>query len=108
MRVAFEPEALEDLDWWMDKDRQTGLKVLQLIRKIQRDRFEGSGRPEPLNGDLSGWWSRRINDEHRLVYKVDVSGKDPFLIVAQCRDHYDDRADARPAARPVARHAVSR
>lgn len=90
MRVAFEPEALEDLDWWMDKDWKTGLKVLKLIREIQRDPFEGIGKPEPLKGDLSGWWSRRITDEHRLVYKVDGSGKDQLLIVAQCRGHYDD------------------
>ena len=90
MRVAFEPEALEDLDWWMDKDRKTGLKVLKLIREIQRDPSEGIGKPEPLKGDLSGWWSRRINDEHRLGYKVDGSGKDQLLIVAHCRGHYDD------------------
>jgi toxin YoeB len=44
----------------------------------------------PLRGSLSGWWSRRITDEHRLVYKVDGSGKDQLLIVAQCRGHYDD------------------
>lgn len=90
MRVAFEAEALEDLDWWMDKDRKTGLKVLKLIREIQRDPFEGIGKPEPLKGDLAGWWSRRITDEHRLVYKVDGGGKDQLLIVAQCRGHYDD------------------
>jgi toxin YoeB len=74
----------------MNKDRKTGLKVLQLIRQIQRDPFEGTGKPEPLKGDLSGWWSRRINDEHRLVYKVDGAGKDQFLFVAQCRGRYDD------------------
>ncbi len=90
MRVAFEPEALEDLDWWMDKDRKTGLKVLKLIHEIQRNPFEGTGKPEPLKGDLSGWWSRRIMDEHRLVYKVDGSGKDQLHIVAQCRGHYDE------------------
>jgi toxin YoeB len=90
MRVAFEAEALEDLDWWMDKDRKTGLKVLKLIREIQRAPFEGIGKPEPLKGDLSGWWSRRITDEHRLVYKVDGTDKDQLLIIAQCRGHYDD------------------
>lgn len=90
MRVAFEPDALEDLDWWMDKDRRTGLKVLKLIREIQRDPFDGIGKPEPLKGDLSGWWSRRITDEHRLVYKIDGAGKDQILIVAQCRGHYTD------------------
>lgn len=90
MRVAFEPEALEDLDWWMDQDRKTGLKVLKLIREIQRNPFEGIGKPEPLKGDLSGWWSRRVNDERRLVCKVDGSGKDQWLIIAQCQGHYGD------------------
>jgi toxin YoeB len=84
MRVAFEPEALEDLDWWMDKDGKTGLKVLKLTREIQRDPFEGIGKPEPLKGDLSGWWSRRINQEHRLVYRPTEDG----LLIAQCRYHY--------------------
>lgn len=90
MRVALEAEVLEDLDWWMDKDRKTGPKVLKLIREIQRDPFEGIGKPEPLKGDLAGWWSRRVTDEHRLVYKVDGSVKDQLLIIAQCRGHYDD------------------
>ncbi len=90
MRVVFEADALEDLNWWMDKDRKTGLKVLKLISEIRRDPFQGIGKPEPLKGELSGWWSRRITDEHRLVYTVDGSGKDPLLIVAQCRGHYDD------------------
>jgi toxin YoeB len=64
MRAAFEPEAL---DCWMDKDRKTGLKVVKPIRDIQRDPFEGIGKPEPLKGDLSGGWARRITDAHRLV-----------------------------------------
>jgi toxin YoeB len=100
MRVTFEPEALEDLDRWMDKDRKTGLKVLKLIREIQRDPFEGIGKPEPLKGDLSGWWSRRVTDEHRLVYKIDGSGKDRWLIIAQCRGHYDARTCQFPAQAP--------
>jgi len=79
-----------DLDCRMNKDRKTGLKVLKLIRQIRRDRFEGTGKPEPLKGDLSGWWSRRIKGERRLVYRVDGSSKDQFLIVAQCRGRYDE------------------
>jgi Txe/YoeB family toxin of toxin-antitoxin system len=55
-----------------------------------RDRFEGTGKPEPLKGDLSGWRSRRIKGERRLVYRVDGSSKDQFLIVAQCRGRYDE------------------
>ena len=90
MVVVFEADALEDLNWWMDKDRKTGLKVLKLISEIRRDPFQGIGKPEPLKGELSGWWSRRITDEHRLVYTVDGSGKDQLLIIAACHGHYDD------------------
>ena len=90
MRVVFEADALEDLNWWMDKDRKTGLKVLKLISEIRRDPFQGIGKPEPLKGELSGWWSRRITDEHRLVYTVDGSRKDQLLIIAACHGHYDD------------------
>lgn len=66
----------------MDKDQRTGLKVLQLISEISRRPFAGIGKPEPPKGEPSGWWSRRITDEHCLVYTVDRSGQDPFLIAA--------------------------
>ena len=59
-------------------------RVNELIRDTERDPFRGLGKPEPLKGDLSGWWSRRINGEHRLVYRV----KDGALEIAQCRTHY--------------------
>ena len=59
-----------------------------LIEECRRNPFKGTGKPEPLGGNLSGWWSRRINQEHRLVYRVAGSGTEQTLQVAQCRYHY--------------------
>lgn len=63
-------------------------KLNALIEECRRHPFKGTGKPEPLGGNLSGWWSRRINQEHRLVYRVTGSGKDQTLQVAQCQYHY--------------------
>ena len=82
--LEFDPAALEDLAWWVEKDRKQALRVIKLIETVQRDPFQGIGQPEPLKHDLSGCWSRRINDEHRLVYQV---LKDKIRILA-CRYHY--------------------
>jgi len=72
--------AFEDLAWWIEQDRAQAL----LVREIQREPFSGIGKPEPLKHELSGCWSRRINQEHRLVYQVFV---DKIRILA-CRFHY--------------------
>jgi toxin YoeB len=82
--LEFDPAAFEDLAWWVEKDRKQALRTIRLIEAIQRDPFQGMGQPEPLKHDLSGCWSRRINDEHRLVYQV---LKDKIRILA-CRYHY--------------------
>ncbi|HTG38609.1 Txe/YoeB family addiction module toxin [Sphingomonas sp.] len=63
-------------------------KLNGLIEECRRHPFKGTGKPEPLGGNLSGWWSRRINQEHRMVYRVSGSGEDQVLQVAQCRYHY--------------------
>ncbi|MFD3507327.1 Txe/YoeB family addiction module toxin [Nocardia sp. NPDC058666] len=84
MRVIFAKAALEDLTHWIDTDRKLALRIMRLIDEIERDPFAGIGKPEPLRGDKSGYWSRRINDEHRLVYAI--QGND--LLVAQARYHY--------------------
>jgi toxin YoeB len=68
--------------------RTHGAKVNTLIEECRRDPFKGTGKPEPLGGNLSGWWSRRISHEHRLVYRVAGSGEEQVLQVAQCRYHY--------------------
>ncbi|WP_207532864.1 Txe/YoeB family addiction module toxin [Desertivirga arenae] len=84
MKILFTTAGWEDYLHWQQYDKSVLKKINALIMEIERMPFEGTGKPEPLKHDLSGWWSRRINLEHRLVYKVD---KD-VLIVLQCRYHY--------------------
>ena len=68
--LEFDPAGFEDFAWWVENDRKTALKIIKLIKDIQRNPFEGTGQPEKLKYELSGCWSRRINQEHRLVYEV--------------------------------------
>jgi toxin YoeB len=82
--LEFDPAAFEDLAWWVEQDRAQALRVIRLIREAHRAPFEGIGKPEPLKHELSGCWSRRINQEHRLVYQVHP---DKIRILA-CRYHY--------------------
>jgi toxin YoeB len=70
------------------QDAKLFTKVNALIEECRRHPFKGTGKPEPLGGNLSGWWSRRISHEHRLVYRVTGSGAEQVLQVAQCRYHY--------------------
>lgn len=84
-RIAFLPQAFEDFNWWASHDRRVYARVVQLVRDIGREPFSGLGKPEPLKHELRGLWSRRITDEHRLVYKV----TDDKVIVVSCRFHYD-------------------
>jgi len=84
MRVTFVKVAFEDFEHWVSTDRKMALRIMRLIGDIQRDPFNGLGKPEPLKGDKSGYWSRRITDEHRLVYSV---AGDTITIV-QARYHY--------------------
>ena len=88
MNVAFWPTAWDDLRHWQDHDAKIAEKLMGLIAECPRNPFKGTGKPEPLGGNLSGWWSRRISQEHRLVYRVTGSGKEHTLQVAQCRYHY--------------------
>lgn len=84
MRVVFLPDAFEQYVFWQSMDRAITSKLNRLIAECRRHPFEGTGKPEPLRGDYSGWWSRRIDREHRLVYRVE----DDSLIIVQCRYHY--------------------
>ena len=83
-RAEFDPAALEDLVWWVQHDRKTALRVLRLIREVLRTPFSGTGKPEALRHELQGAWSRRITQEHRLVYIV---SEERVRFVA-CRYHY--------------------
>ena len=84
-RVAvFQPEFREDLEYWVKTDRNVALRVLELVEAVMRDPFGGIGKPEPLKFELAGCWSRRLTQEHRLVYRVSGDRID-FL---QARYHY--------------------
>jgi len=82
--AVFQPEFRQDLRWWVETDRKIALRVLLLIEDVLKDPFQGIGKPEPLKHQLGGTWSRRITQEHRLVYAV--SGK--RIDFLQARYHY--------------------
>ncbi|MFM7005694.1 MAG: Txe/YoeB family addiction module toxin [Flavobacteriales bacterium] len=86
MNISFTPNAWEDYQYWSNNDKKKIVKINQLLKDILKNPFEGIGMPEPLKFQYSGFWSRRIDQTNRLVYKVDVSQ----IIVVKCRYHYDD------------------
>jgi toxin YoeB len=91
VKLTFSDEAWDDYLHWQKHDRRMVERIHKLIKEVQRDPFGGVGKPEPLKHALSGFWSRRITDEHRMVYRVTVDA----LEMAQLRFHYgqeDDRA----------------
>lgn len=83
-RIAFHAKAFEDFTAWAKSDPVLFERIARLITETSRDPFRGIGKPEPLRHQLKGFWSRRINDEHRLVYQV----ADDTLVIASCRFHY--------------------
>jgi toxin YoeB len=84
MKILFSDKAWEDYVHWQANDRQVLKRVNELIKDIQRGPYQGIGKPEPLRHALSGYWSRRITDEHRLVYRVE----NQTVLIAQVRFHY--------------------
>ena len=84
MKILFAENAWEDYLHWQQNDKKILKRINLLIGDIQREPFKGIGKPEPLKFNWSGYWSRRINKEHRLVYKV----QDDTISIAQCRYHY--------------------
>ena len=85
--IDFQERGGEDYLYWQTQDRKTLIKVNNLIRDIIRNGNEGIGKPEPLKGDFSGWWSRRIDETNRLVYRL---VGDDILEISQCKGHYSD------------------
>jgi len=83
-RIAFERGAFEDFTDWAVKDKKIHKRIVALISDVVRQPFEGIGKPEPLKHELQGCWSRRIDDEHRLVYKVEGD----TVVILACRYHY--------------------
>lgn len=82
--LKFLGDTFEDFLEWEQNDKQLYKRIIRLIKEVRRTPFEGIGKPEPLKGNLSGFWSRRINDEHRLIYEV----TDEEIIIHTVRDHY--------------------
>ena len=85
MKIIFTKISWEDYSSWQTDDRKMLKKINELIKDIQRTLFEGKGKPEPLKYDLAGYWSRRIDREHRLVYKFENNE----ILIFSCRFHYD-------------------
>ena len=84
MKLIFSEHAGDDYQYWVETDRQVLKRINRLIQEIRREPFSGTGKPEPLKHGLSGYWSRRINDEHRIVYRVSYDA----VLIAQLRYHY--------------------
>ena len=84
MKLIFQDEGWDDYLYWQSQDRKVLKKINTLIKECLRTPFTGTGKPEPLKGEFSGWWSRRIDQEHRLIYRATDTG----LEIAQCRYHY--------------------
>lgn len=83
-KILFTEQAWQDYLYWQTQDKKTLKRINQLLEDIERNGYSGIGKPEPLKGNFSGYWSRRIDDTHRIVYRL--SGE--FIEVLQCRGHY--------------------
>ena len=86
MKVLFTQQSLEDYLYWNTYDKSKVKRINQLIKEIQRHPYAGSGKPEALRNKLSGFWSRRIDLEHRLIYRI----KDQYIEIVKCRSHYGE------------------
>lgn len=88
MKLIFSSASWDDYLYWQHHDPEMLQRVNELLAQCRRTPFSGIGKPEPLVGNLKGFWSRRISQEHRLVYRVSGKGDDQFLEIAACRFHY--------------------
>lgn len=87
MIKAWSDEAWEDFQYWLKNDKKTLKRILLIIQDIDRNGYVGIGKPEPLKHNLSGYWSRRIDDANRIVYKIE----NDIIKIAQCGSHYRDK-----------------
>ncbi len=88
MRITFSDEGWDDYQHWVTHDRAVLRKINRLIGESRRTPFSGIGKPEPLQGELKGFWSRRITQEHRFIYRMTGAGEDQTLEILACRYHY--------------------
>ena len=87
MSILWEDRAWEDYLYWLEQDKKTLRRIKELLKDIDRNGYKGKGKPEPLKGNLSGYWSRRIDDKNRIVYKIDGD----VVRIVQCGSHYRDK-----------------
>ena len=85
MKKIWFDKSWDDYLYWQKENKNMLKKINQLIRDIERNPFDGIGKPEPLKGNLSGWWSRRVDDTHRIVYRIE----NDYLEILQCKEHYE-------------------
>ena len=85
MRLLWIESAWEDYLFWQRQDKRTLKRINSILKEIQRDPYTGIGKPEPLTGNLIGWWSRRIDEANRIVYRVEKDS----IIIAECKGHYN-------------------
>ena len=88
MKILWHEQTWDEYQYWFANDPKVQQRLNELLRECRRTPFRGLGKPEPLRGELRGWWSRRITAEDRLVYRVQGAGKDQVLEIIQCRLHY--------------------
>ncbi|MDE6913524.1 MAG: Txe/YoeB family addiction module toxin [Lachnospiraceae bacterium] len=86
MKKIWFDEAWEDYTYWQTQDKKTLKRINMLLKDIERGNFDGIGKPEPLKGDMSGFWSRRIDDVNRLVYRI----RGDVIEIVSCKGHYED------------------
>ena len=91
MKLLWSEAAWEDYLYWQKTDPDTLRRINTLLQDIRRNPFKGLGKPEPLRGDLSGWWSRRISGDHRIVYRSRGLGDEQRVEIVACRYHYSTR-----------------
>lgn len=84
MKLEFKGSTYDDINFWARNDKKKLIKIFELIKDIELNQFAGKGKPEPLKHELSGYWSRRIDEEHRLIYKI----VDETIEIISCRHHY--------------------
>lgn len=88
MKIIFSRQGFEDYRYWAEQDRKMLKRLNRLIDDCCRSPFDGLGKPEPLRNELSGFWSRRLDEEHRLIYRMSGDETEPRLEIIQCRFHY--------------------
>ena len=91
MIKAWNERAWEEYLYWQNHDKKTLKKINSLVQDIERNGYDGTGKPEPLKGNLNGWWSVRIDDKNRLIFRLSKNKEKEFIEILSCKGHYQDK-----------------